>query len=320
MDLGLILSAVFFIIVAVSVIGGYSKGKKYVWQYTLTELLTSVTAVVVAIPVTKALAELITSKLLGKLLFKKEDGALAGFIGQRDAVNAIFAVLIALLLFLFVRLAAKYILKLLSPTVSSLLISLSDIATKDRAAKKAKRIAKEVAALEAALEAKEKALQGSADGADEPSSDAEAVCEEQSPDAQANKGAKADADNAAPREDAKRNGCYALQPQLLSILIGIIGGVLGVVFFFAPLTGALGFANDVITPDADGLDGTYTVDEELYSKIVEITDGSAVRFVNSLGGEIIFNSLSTVESNGKEISLRDESSLLIELIKAISKQ
>ena len=346
MDIGLITSAVFFGLVAIAAIVGYSKGKKYVWQYTLTGFLTSVTAVIIAIPVTKALSELIADKLFAKLLPKKVEDALARLEVDTGVANAILAIIIGLFLFLFVRLIVKSILKFFSPTVSSLLISISDIVASRRAAKKAKRIAKEVAALEAALEAKEKALRNGSDGS---SADAEPELQydfkaQMQTDNEAQIKAdnvepiQADADSKSardkargaekrnafrtgdgtPQKEAKRNGCYALQPQFLSILIGIVGCIFGIVVVFAPISGILGLADDVLTSEGDKLnEADIVIDEELRSRLTEITGSSAVSFANSFGGELIFNRLATTDANGLETSLKDEVKLILSIIKEV---
>ena len=59
------------------------------------------------------------------------------------------------------------------------------------------------------------------------------------------------------------------------------------------------------------------IDEELRSRLTEITGSSAVSFANSFGGELIFNRLATTDANGSETSLKDEVKLILSIIKEV---
>ena len=104
--------------------------------------------------------------------------------------------------------------------------------------------------------------------------------------------------------------------KILGMALGALCGLLIFVVSWAPLTGAIGLIGDL----SDTLK-TQTQDiaelEEIYEIIDPITDSAAVKFTNAMGGEAIFNSLTTARANGVKIQLRTEIDCIIAIVKNI---
>ena len=246
MDIGLIISAVYLVFIALAVLVGYSKGKKYVWQYTLTRLIINVLAVIIAVPVTKFVSMTAINKLLDKALASSGGDAqdlLSGFTVAAEIVKAFAAMFVGLFLFFFIRLIIKFFLKFFKYTIFSLICSISDAITDKRDYNKKKK---------ASFKAEATAI--SRDNQDSDTNDSlSEVSEEgngayaETPDAVENTPAVLKESSAEKeKKPKKREGCYALKPQLASILIGIIGCMFGVAVVFAPFTGLIGLVDDTL--------------------------------------------------------------------------
>ena len=53
----------YFVTIGLAILFGYLKGKKYSWQYTLTRLIINISAVLIAIPLTRVIARSIANSL-----------------------------------------------------------------------------------------------------------------------------------------------------------------------------------------------------------------------------------------------------------------
>ena len=104
--------------------------------------------------------------------------------------------------------------------------------------------------------------------------------------------------------------------KILGMALGALCGLLIFVVSWAPLTGAIGLIGDL----SDTLK-TQTQDvaelEEIYEIVDPITDSAAVKFTNAMGGEAIFNSLTTARASGVKIQLRSEIDCIIAIVKNI---
>jgi len=300
MNIGVIISAVFFVLLGLGALIGWSKGKKYVWQYTLTRLLINVLAVVIAIPVTKKIAMVISDKLYGKLFSGMLEGdAASGISSAEGIIKSLVAMMIGLVLFFFVRLIIKFILKFFAPLISSLLISLTD--SKKRKAKESTADIQTDEALDGA-----EALFEDISADDEIEGDGTQVMA-------ADDGSDILERTEKPKKEKKRkrNGCYALKPQISSILIGIVGCMLGVVVVFAPFTGLIGLVDEAVA----SIDGKVLekagIDAEMIDTVRDVTGNASVKVTNALGGKLIFSGLTSYKTNGTKIKLGNEFELVL---------
>lgn len=292
MNLGLITTAVFVVLVAFATLIGYSKGKKYVWQYTLTRLIINVLAVIIAIPLTRFVSLKLVGVVLNKVLEGSSDSSLATL---REAlpvtmgvVEALAAMMLGLVLFFFVRVIVKFVLKFFKYSIFALISGISDAIGGKRDRKKATASAESVDT----DEANDVAEIETVDSVDLLSNEVEVIETAE-----------------APKNKRKRAGCYALKPQLASILIGIIGCIFGVVVVFAPFTGAIGIADEALTTLGDTIEKD-SEDYEIYVTAKEFTSNLSVRFSNKFGGKLIFNGLTTYKVNGTKIKLKNEAKLV----------
>ena len=312
MDIGLIISAVYLVFIALAVLVGYSKGKKYVWQYTLTRLIINVLAVVIAVPVTKFVSMTAINKLLDKALASSGGDAqdlLSGFTVAAEIVKAFAAMFVGLFLFFFIRLIIKFFLKFFKYTIFSLICSISDAITDKRDYNRKK---KDTLKAEATAISRDNQDSDTNDSLSEVSEEGSAYAE--TPDAVENTPAVL---NESPAEKEKkpkkREGCYALKPQLASILIGIIGCMFGVAVVFAPFTGFIGLIDDTLDAFSEVAEDELESDAdsyEIYANVKGVTGNIAVRMSNTLGGKLIFNGLTTYKVSGTKIRLRSEVNLL----------
>lgn len=308
MDIGLIISAVYLVFIALAVLVGYSKGKKYVWQYTLTRLIINVLAVVIAVPVTKFVSLTAVNKLLDKALASSGGDAqdlLSGFTVAAEIVKALAAMFVGLFLFFFIRLIIKFFLKFFKYMIFSLFCSISDSITDKRDHNKKKK---------ASFKAESTDI--SRDNQDSDTNDSLSEVSEEG------NGANSEIPHsteyvsspaALEGKSKKRDGCYALKPQLASILIGIIGCMFGVAVVFAPFTGLIGLVDDTLDTFLEVAEDELESDAdiyEVYAKVKGVTGNVSVRMSNTLGGKLIFNGLTTYKVSGTKIRLRSEVNLL----------
>lgn len=283
MNIGLIVSLILFGIFALAALVGYMKGKKYVWQYSLMRLLLNVIAIVIAIPLTKFIAKISVSALLGMITNSNagEMEIIMNLSVALDVIRVMIAMFVGIFIFGIVRLVIKFILKFFAPALSSVLIAATESIGKNKG------------------------------------EDNEPVVSELSyDDSMSDEGdveVEIEPTKSAPKKkkSPKREGCYALKPQLASIMIGIVGCVFGVAVFFAPITGFVAMMDDaleLINPeDINELNNEESIAN--YNDVRGITNGPAIRFSNAIGGKVIFNTLTTYKVNDTKIKLKNEVNL-----------
>ena len=449
-NISLIITAVFLTFIALAALIGYGKGKKYVWQYTLTRLIINVLAVAIAIPVTRILSMKIVDSVFETLLAGELDSEGSIFNNLTIAVDiakTLAAMMIGLFLFFFVRLVVKFFLKFFKYTIFSLINSLSDLICKkgskngQKSAKAAKNNSAKpefnvsLVTAPAANKAYKfcfrdgkknnvtsyfldgnlyKGNNGQHATVIDPATAANVyivpteanseycylkvenangvkyinvICDangnvnaflgdtsvteyiydgnlgtlitvvndetyvlaadksdafvyaetaanaanipyvrfvevERNPDAVSTEEFATDDGDAVivesiqPRKNKKprkKDGCYALKPQLASILIGIFGCIFGVVVVFAPFTGLIGLVNNTLTTVTTAM-GEDTIDDEetleMLEMVTDITGNFSVKFSNFYGGKLIFNRLTTYKVNDTKIKLKNEVNLV----------
>lgn len=295
MNLGLITTAVFVVLVAFATLIGYSKGKKYVWQYTLTRLIINVLAVIIAIPLTRFVSLKAVGFILDKAFANDAEGSVAilkeALPVTMGVVEALMAMVLGLVFFFFIRIIVKFVLKFFKYSIFALISAISDAL----GGKGGKRKTPKAAEL----------TEGEEAGTDE-TAEIEFISDDTE---------QADVSE-APERKSKRAGCYALKPQLASILIGIFGCIFGVVVVFAPFTGAIGLADDALTTLGETLD-EGDENYEVYVTAKEFTSNLSVRFSNKFGGKLIFNGLTTYKVNGTKIKLKNEAKLVITIADSV---
>ena len=287
MGIGLIFTALFLVLIALATIVGYCKGKKYVWQYTLTRLIINVTAVLISIPLTRFVALKAVGYILTKVPLNsmgdtadilKDDLTVA-----MGVVEALAAMVLGIVFFFFIRIIVKFVLKFFKYAIFSIISAISDaISGKNKKQPEAEALTEETEG--------------------EKTSELDATTEEEPT-----------VIPSAPARKRGREGCYALKPQLVSILIGIIGCIFGVVVVFAPFTGVIGLADEALTEVGSSLE-EGDEDYEIYLTAREFTNNLSVRFSNKFGGKLIFNGLTTYKVNGTKIKLRNEVNLATTIV------
>lgn len=304
--MGTLISALYFLILGLAALFGWHKGKKYVWQYTLTRLIINVLAVIIAVPLTKKLSLIIAGALFGALpkdLFGKED-VFALVPSLKEIFTVLIAMAVGLILFFFVRLIIKNILKLFAPLLSSLLIYATDLkGGKDKHGGDA---------LNSPETTEEKASEILADGVSSPEAETSAASAESlalSSSAPEEIVGAPEEKSEPPRRTSKREGCFALKPQPLSIVIGIVGCMLGVLFVFAPFTGLIGTVDTAVSSVDEKALADAGVDTSILDAVKDFTSNASVRVTNALGGRLIFNSLTKYKVGGSKIKLEDEITL-----------
>ena len=130
MNLGLIITAGFAVIVALATLVGYSKGKKYVWQYTLTRLIINVLAVVIALPLTRFVSLRAVEFILTKAPLDSMGDAVSILTSDltvaMGVVEALLAMVLGLVFFLFIRIIVKAVLKLFKYFIFAVISLVSD--------------------------------------------------------------------------------------------------------------------------------------------------------------------------------------------------
>ncbi|MBE6537569.1 MAG: hypothetical protein E7673_06425 [Ruminococcaceae bacterium] len=270
MNIGLILSAVFFVILALAALVGYRKGKKFVWQYTLTKLLINVIAVIIAIPVTKLVARLIINLILGN------GDVIASLSSATEIVKALGAMVLGLFIFFFVRLIIKFVLKFFVPALSELLISLTSRREKDSAP--------EYTADE---------FTGDGDTAD-----SSVVIAEEKP--KKSRGSK---------KGARYSERPQLASILIGVF-GCIFGVAVLFAPFTGMIGLVDDSLSAIDISSiEGMEENEEA-LEIYDMVKGITSNASVKVCNAIGGKLIFNGLTTYKVAGEKIKLANEAELV----------
>ncbi len=319
MNLGFIITAGFAVIVAIATLVGYSKGKKYVWQYTLTRLIINVLAVVIALPLTR----FVSLRAVGSILTKAPLDSMGDAVSiltsdltvAMGVVEALLAMVLGLVFFLFIRIIVKAVLKLFKYFIFAVISLVSD--SIGGALRKRNAPISELSEGETTDEATKENAGEVKDGISDNITlltDGESEAKDGTPESIAlvTDGASELTDEgeiSIERERRRgREGCFALKPQLASILIGIIGCIFGVVVVFAPFTGAIALADEALALIGENIE-EGDEDYESYTLARSVTDSLPVRLSNSFGGKLIFNRLTTYNVNGTKIKLASEAEL-----------
>lgn len=293
--MGILLSVLFFLTLGLAVALGWLKGKKYVWQYTLTRFLISVLAVVIAVPLTKKLSSVIVGAIFNALGISLFGGDVIDVLPSAAGIIKMFvSMMLGLFLFFFVRLIIKNLLKLFVPLVAGFLM-----AKTDPEAKKPKIVVKtDSGEEESEEESTSSEKEEDADGESEEESEGEKKPDSNKKDDKKNE-----------RKPKRKERYYAPQPQPVSIAIAIVGCVLGVIFVLAPFTGLIGTVDTVISSvDSDMLQ-EEGVDAEMIESVRAITSNASVKVTNVLGGKLIFNTLTKYKLDDNKVKLKNEINL-----------
>ena len=307
MDIGSIITAVFLVFIALAALIGYGKGKKYVWQYTLTRLVINVLAVMIAIPLTRYISKTIVEAVFTTVLAGELDSSgsiMNNLTVALDVAKTLAAMMIGLFLFFFVRLVVKFILKFFKYAIFRLIVSISEFVSTKMFKKKDKKAEN----AEATEDAEVSEIDVDENGDTVNTAEFEAESENEEPVVVESVVAPT-----KTKKPKKKEGCYALKPQLASILIGIFGCIFGVVVVFAPFTGLIGLADDALNVVTTAMSDEIADDEDMANALdiaTGITGNFSVKFSNAYGGKIIFNRLTTYKVNDTKIKLKNEVNLV----------
>lgn len=310
MDVSVIFSIVFFLIVALGALRGFRRAKKKGLKRTLTRFVIIVLSAVISIFAAKAIASKISAALFDALsngtLPEQINDIFNDLPSAPAIILALVSMIIALILFYPVNSIVTLILRLLSPLGVMAVEAIIDLVRGAFAKKKSKS---DAVAAEAA-----DASNGTND--------------EIAPDAMANEEAP-DAENVSditdgPSEDSsdvkkqkkkkktagkkERVGTNLSEP--FNIGFGILAGVLSVFIFFAPILAGLsiiGMVEDAI-PDAEVADMEELAPAMEY--VHGFTHNAAISVSNAVGGKLMFNALTTFTVNGEKITLYNEAELM----------
>ena len=134
-----------------------------------------------------------------------------------------------------------------------------------------------------------------------------------------NEGEENENETRKEKKPSKREGCYSHNAQPASILIGIVGCILGVVVFFAPLTGFIGVVDEGLTSAEPFVLEMLEDDEDtvqIYKEVTGVTGCAAIRFANACGGRLIFNRLTRYNMDEIEFKLKNEMNLIMVMVES----
>lgn len=302
MDISLIFSIVFFLIVALGALRGFRRAKKKDLKHTLTRFVIIVLSAVISIFAAKAIASKISAALFDALsngtLPEQINDIFNDLPSAPAIILALVSMIIALILFYPVNSIVTLILRLLSPLGVMAVEAIIDLIRGAFAKKKNKSDA--VAA---------EAADASNGTNDEIAPDAENVSDittdDPSEDSSDVKKQKKKKKTAGKKE---RVGTNLSEP--FNIGFGILAGVLSVFIFFAPILAGL----SIIGMVEDVASGTEVADMEELAPAMEYVHGfthnAAISVSNAIGGKLMFNALTTFTVNGEKITLYNEAELM----------
>ncbi|MBQ9070104.1 MAG: hypothetical protein IJY23_01975 [Clostridia bacterium] len=314
MDIGAIFTIAFFAILALALLRGLFRGKKFVWQYTLTRMLVSILSAVIAVFVAVAVAKNLSATLYGMLEAEAFSDEIKATLSELESVpavlQAVVSMILAPILFYPIRFVAKIILKIFAPLFRKLLMSLSDKTSEKKAAKAAA-----------------KATVSETNGESEKGDVSEETVASESGDedfilkAVNVEEVSENAFEATPEEDGKKKkrekkpkkkaGYYASGKNPVGIAIGMAGALIGVIIFFAPIMGGLSVIGSIVGTVADAELDAIGDDVKPVIEIADsVTNSTAVKTNNMLGGKLIYDALTTYDIGSEKATLSKEVELL----------
>ena len=310
MDVSIIFSIAFFLIVALGALRGFRRAKKKGLKRTLTRFVIIVLSAVISIFAAKAIASKISAALFDALsngtLPEQINDIFNDLPSAPAIILALVSMIISLVLFYPVNSIVTLILRLLSPLGVMAVEAIIDLVRGAFAKKKSKSDAVAAETADASNGTNDEIAPDAVASGEAP--DAENVSDitdgpsEDSSDVKKQKKKKKTAGK------KERVGTNLSEP--FNIGFGILAGVLSVFIFFAPILAGL----SIIGMVEDVASGTEAADIEELAPAMEYVHGfthnAAISVSNAIGGKLMFNALTTFTVNGEKITLYNEAELM----------
>ncbi len=279
MDYSLIVTCALFFLAAVGIGFGMFKGYRQSWQKTLARIVTVLLATVTAILVAKGTAKSVVSSALEMVLANMPAETLDQISAALPSFEQIAGALVSIILAPIIYFIPLIIFRIIYSIIAHYVM---------------------------------KSLLGEDVDVDSEFLDDEEEYEEESDEQEAT-----ETENAEEEEEETETAAESTAPaadtseKLLGMLLGAICGLMIFIVSWAPLTGAIGLLGEV----SDSLKEQEVAElEEVYEIVDPIADSAAVKFTNSLGGKVVFNSLTRARANGMTIELRDEINAILVVV------
>lgn len=271
--------SVAFAVVAVFAMGiGALKGKKTVWQMSVTKIFLSVVSAIIAALVSAAVSKAVVGVVIDALLGDLLGELMAGLTSGQEIITALVAMIVAPFLFLPFYAIIKSILKIFKKMIARPFRKLTT--------KKVEEVAEEAPV--------------------------EEVAEEEAPELtekEMKKAAKAAAKEAKKaKKYAKKHEFKLEKSNWISALCGALCSLVTLCIILIPAVGGLGIINDIA---ALPLQTAAAADESgTTSTVAEVLDGAANNAgsvtVKLLGGQLIYDMMTTCNVGGETTTLRTE--------------
>ncbi|MBO5415863.1 MAG: hypothetical protein J6A83_04460 [Clostridia bacterium] len=328
----IIFSCVFFLFFLLAVLVGIFKGKKYVWQFSVSRILTVLVSALLAVFLSALVSWLIGGALVGvvtNLLGGVASGLIDALPTAPDAVRAIIASVISPAIFLLFFFVIKAIFGRFNGCFSELIIKLVNKiklaiekkkAAKAEAGAEADAVVSEEGAEVDALEADTETLEA-AETADEAVEGEEPVYEKTADDEALENDAvetEANAEQAevkAPKRKIRNKDYLCDRADKIGAVCGAFCSLFVLVIALAPFVGMLDTANSFVQ--------VFATKEEksVINTVVEISDGIAenagCKTVEVLGGKLVYNGITTYPVNGKLAPISRETEYISDMVGAV---
>lgn len=285
MNIGLILSVVLFAIAAISVALGILKGYRKPLIKTVAKTVSVILSAIVSIIAAKTVAAKLGGILyteFGNEIFTDELATLPEAIPSLEGIAvALIGILTAPILFIILLIIFRVIFAIISAIV------LSIITAKRKSAPKSSSDGK---------------------GANENISEAEET-EDNTSETDSESSAKSGEEESSPK--GLSDGCK----RGIGMALGAVCALIVFVVSWAPITGFLALTGEIsLNLPSEGEDDI----PEIEPYIEAISNNAAVKFTNGLGGNLVFNTLTTSKVGDVKVKLAKETGSLGAVISAIT--
>ena len=315
----IIFSCAIFLFFLLAMLVGFFKGKKYVWQFSVSRILIVLASAVVAVFLTALVSWLLGGALTGVVskLFKGEAaGLLTALPTIPDALQAIIASLLSPFIFLLFFLVIKSVAGIFNGHLCELVIKLVD-KIKLRIEKK-KQLSKKLEE-SAPTEDAATVIEGEADapvvldGESEPeekTAETEEISAEEAP---------AQAPVAIPKRKIRKQDYLSYRLDKIGAVCGAVCSFLVLIVALMPFVGTLDTANSFVQMFA----ATDKKEEKsAITTIAEVSDALAenvgCKTIEVLGGKLVYGGITTYPVNGKFAPMSRETAFISDMGEAIA--
>ena len=307
----LIFAGTFLFFALIFLLIGMLKGRKYKFQYSLSRLITVIISAVVAMALSALIASGLGGLLVGivsSLLPEEVSPILEAIPSAPDAVKALVAMIVAPILFFGIFLIVKPLIGLLKRPIARLLLKIGKKKTPEApAAAEAVAEADKAEVAEAEAAEAEAAEAGAAEETETETVEAEAI------------EASVEETEEEPKKEKKKH--IKRKPFLsdkkfdpLGALCGALCSFVVYVVLLVPMVGTVTVANNAVALLGNAEDETTQM-------VCEISNAAAENFgaktVRVLGGDLLYNGLTTYRVNGESVSLQKEMNFVGAVGKAV---